>query len=206
MSRRDPGFMQIGDALTGAMSNKDRPLSQNAGKAGTVFHLTEEMLHQRAARLGVTPEGMAAIDGKAAEQFNKGMPLCESPIERMVLAALINADWHTFLTIPPLVHDAKNDVSLPAGDIIIVPQMAFLRFRIDFGLVVDIEGHRRIIAIECDGADYHADAAKERARNLYLSSWDIPVFHLTGADIHRDAALCIDEINSHIEEWRRAHR
>lgn len=195
---------QIGDALAAAMSGTNLPLSEKRGRAWTVFHLTLDQLRRRAARLDLSPAEIANIEKTAEDEFNKGASLCESPIERMVLAALVNADWHSFLTIPPRVHNSKTDPSLPEGDIVIVPQMAFLRYRIDFGLVVDIAGHRRIIGIECDGADYHRDAVRERSRDFYLSSWDIPLFHLTGADINKNAALLVDEINAHIEEWRRS--
>jgi hypothetical protein len=180
------GFVHLGDALTGAMASSDRPLQHKGGRGWTIFDLSLRGLHDHAHRLGISGDEWANIERRAAEQYQKGVVLCESPIECMVLAALINADWVASLTIPAMVHDSKKDAELPRGDVVIVPQMAFVRFRLDFGVIRGVAGHKQIIGIECDGKEHHQDAVQQRTRDHYLRSWGIPVFHFTGEDIHRD--------------------
>lgn len=189
----DIGMYQIGDALTRAMAPPDRPLTHNGGKGWTVFHLTQNTFRRRASKLHLSPTEMDNVIAKAEQQYLKGVVLCESPIECMVLAALIHAEWPG-ITIPPIVHDAKKEAALPDGDVIIIPQMAFVRYRLDFGVVVSVAGKRRILAVECDGEEFHRDALKDQRRDAYLESWDIPAFHLTGAEIHKDVATPIANI------------
>lgn len=198
--RRPNGMSQVGDVLT-AVINPLRDLREIRGRANTVFHMGLTHLRARASRLGLSAEAIDGVEERALTAVKKGLPLCESPIECMALAALVTLDWPQFLTIPPIVHNARADATLQEGDLLIVPQMAMLRHRLDFGVVANINGYRRVIGIECDGEAYHQDAERERARDRYMRSWDIPVFHLTGSEINADANGALRPIAIQFAEW-----
>lgn len=204
-------FEQVGEPLLSVLNQASRaysqdkdetPLRDKEGSAQTVFTLGLNGLGARAAGLGCSEEQIAQVMAEASRQFAKGLAICESPIERMVLAALITAKWPpAWLTLPPLVHDAKVDERMPVGDLIIVPQMAFIRYRFDFGLICEWDGFRHIVAIECDGADFHKDAAKDRWRELFLASWGVPVFRFTGREIHQDPYHVVETIVGKVCDW-----
>lgn len=205
MNRNEPhivGMVQLGDALTSAMASPDRRLSDNGGKGWTIMHLTTQTFTRRCRRLGLSDVEIQNAAVKAEAEYKKGVKLCESPIECMVLAALVHADWPGCMTIPPIVHDPKNDDQIPEGDIFIVPQMAFVRYRFDFGIVVDVDGMKRIAVIECDGEAFHSDKMRDAKRDAYIEAWNIPVFRMTGADIYRDVAECVGIVASLVGRWR----
>ncbi len=200
---------QVGDAaqsiLTDLASRTNREaLKFHPGKGVTNLGLGMYRLQAYAAALGVSAQGIEALEETAVAQFSKGTMLCESPIERSMLAGLITGNWTGFESIPPLVHDGRSSSTemLPEADIVIVPQMAFLRFRLDFGVVAMREGGRRIVAVECDGAAYHRDADLERYRVNYLKSWGIPVFKFSGKLLHEDAIEAADVVINAICRWR----
>jgi len=184
------------------LSTRER-IGMHPGKGHTVLDFGLSRLEERAAMLGLHTTAYPGIEAKARAEFAKGTPLCESPIERAMLAALITGPWAGFSTLPAVVHNASNkDEMLPPGDVVIVPQMAFLRYRLDFGVVVEVGNARRIVCVECDGADWHRDYAKETKRVAYLKSWDIPVFKFTGSELHEDAIAAADMVIAGICQWK----
>lgn len=194
---------QIGDGLTRAMSSTDRPLEQNGGNARTIFSLTVNNLRDRCRMLQAGPADTERVVAAAEEQFDKGIKLCESPIECMALAALMNGDWWGFGSIPPKIHDAKRDVAYPTGDLIIIPQFAFARYRIDFAVVGKIGNHMtRIAAVECDGRDFH-DPEKDRARDHYLKSWGIDTYRIKGSEINFDAVKAVLPAVYSFTDWKK---
>lgn len=185
------GFTSLDDALAASLAPDNLPLNKNTGRAWTVFDLGLSSLIKRASDLGLSPDQVAQVQAAAEKQLQKGLRLCESPIECMVLAALITAPWpKSLLTIPPIVHDARGngDQELQPGDLVIVPQATLFRYRLDFCVIIEASAYQRLaVAIECDGAEFHADHAKEVKRDAYLHSLGVRVHHLTGSEIHRDA-------------------
>jgi hypothetical protein len=179
-------------------------LRMHPGKGATNLDLGMDRLRHYAADLGVPADGIEAIEAKAREQFAKGSRLCESPIERSMLAALVTGYWRGFNALPPTVHDGSKDSSetLQPGELIIVPQMAFVKFRLDFGIVAERDGRRQIVAVECDGAAFHGDAAKEQFRVNYLKSWNVPVFKFSGKLLHEDAIAAADVVINAMSQWR----
>lgn len=196
------GFRTAGDALMNAFQ-PDAPLRHKAGKGLTTLNLGMPRLLHHAAQMGMNAAGQEYTERRAREQYAKAAEITESPIERSLIAALLTARWHGFDTIPPLVHSSAKDSRelLPLGDIIIVPQMAFIKFRLDFGLVIEKGGKRHIAAIECDGQEFHQDVVKDRFRDFYLNSWDIPVFRCKGGAIFEDALKEADEVVNKICMW-----
>lgn len=203
------GFRHITDVMDSAIQEHanlgaSSPLKDQPGKGKTIFDLGLPRLLGYAAQMGMNQDGLAYTERRAREQYAKGVQSTESPIERSMLAALITGWWVGFETLPPLVHTSNKDSLevLPLGDIVIVPQMAFVKFRFDFGLVLEKDGRRQIAVIECDGADFHRDADKDRFRDLYLHSWNIPTFRCKGSAIFEDAIKAADEVINKICMWK----
>jgi hypothetical protein len=195
----------VGDALGSALRNvADGPPHLAPGKGLTNLDLGMQRVVQHAIDMGVQGDGLSAVERRVREQFAKGSALCESPIERSMLAGLLTAYWHGFDALPPLVHNSSRDADehLPLGELVIVPQMAFVRYRLDFGVIAMKDGHRRVVAVECDGAAFHADALKERNKVAYLKSWDVPVFKFSGALLHEDAIAAADVVVNAIARWK----
>jgi hypothetical protein len=136
------------------------------------------------------------------EQVIASLPLCESPIEEMMLVAL------GFMVIQghegfPVIHDLSSGEPWPNKNIVIVPQFAFARYRLDFLVTVG----KRWLAVECDGADYHALPAqriRDRNRDDYLRDLGIPTIRYSGAWLKRNGAKIADEVAAVIREWRAA--
>lgn len=180
-------------------------LKRHPGKGLTVLHLGMERLRRRARTMELRESVCNDVEALAYSEYVKGEPLCESPIERAMLAALITGEWSGFGTIPPRVHNALDKTEmLPEGDVVIVPQMAFLRYRLDFGVVLEIKGRKQVVAIECDGADFHTDYEREVSRVNYLKGWGIPVFKFRGAELHDDALQSAHRAIVSICMWRDA--
>lgn len=126
------------------------------------------------------------ICDRAHTEIRRGLKLCESPLERRVLPYLVCQDYQGLESGYASVHVPKTDAFLPPGGVVVVPQMAFMKFRADFGLVAFKKGFRFIVAIECDGKDYH-NAEADAARDAYFLSWGIPTVRATGKDVYKQA-------------------
>lgn len=204
------GFRSLGDAMSNGIhdmlesSGASVGLRSRVGKGGTTLDFGMYRVRSQASHMGMSDEGVEYVERRTREQFERAVPLLESPIERSMLAALLTGRWLGCETIPPIVHNAATGVleTLPAGDVVIVPQLAFVKFRLDFGIVVEKDGRRQIIDVECDGADFHKDASKDRFRTAYLQSWNIPTFRFKGSEIHEDAIKAADEVIAAICMWR----
>jgi hypothetical protein len=157
----------------------------------------------RAKDRGHSDQSIAVIEDAVHDNFAKGAALCESPIERNMLAALLTGDWGDFDALPPIVHNCARGSGevLPVAPVVIVPQMPFVRYRLDFGVVVVKDRRLQIVCVECDGAAYHQDAQKENDRTAYLRSWDVPVFKVKGADLYADAVNEADRVINGIVVW-----
>lgn len=206
------GLRHVSDALGSAthdyaqQTNSKMDLRTHPGKGWTAFELGLPRLQHHAADLGLSPDGIKYVERVAREQFAKAIPILESPIERTMFGALITGRWAAFESVPPRVHDSRRDAAelLPVGDVIIVPQMAFIKYRLDFGLVLERNEHRQIVAVECDGVEFHRNenAARDRIRNGYLGSWNIPTFRLKGSEIYEDAIRYADELIAELCHWK----
>jgi hypothetical protein len=142
-----------------------------------------------------------AVWKRAQHEYAKGERLCDSPIERDLLAALLTTDWAYFATENALVHDAKDyDEAFPASNVVIVPQMQIARYRLDFGLVLRRGDRRHIIAVECDGKDFH-QFDRDNARDGYLVSFGIQTIRRTGSDIFTMPLRGATLIAESIQHW-----
>lgn len=204
------GFRSLADAAMGGVYEglEDAGVGVNlrdrTGKGRTILDFGMNRIREHAAAMGMNSEGIAYVERRTREQYARAVLLTDSPIERAMIAALITGRWAGCETIPPIVHNASKDSLelLPLGDVIIIPQFAFVKFRLDFAVIIEKEGKRQIVDVECDGAAFHRDAVKDRFRGAYLNSWNIPVFRYKGSEIHEDAIAAADEVIAAICNWK----
>lgn len=179
-------------------------LKTHPGKGFSNLRFGMSRLYGYAESLGVPVSGYDAIAHKAQEEFIKGAELCESPIERSMLAALLTGHWAGFNALPPVVHDTRKTSAenLPQAEVVIIPQLAFVRYRLDFAVVVVKDRKQVIVDVECDGAAYHTDPIADLERMEYLKSWNIPVFRAKGSDLYENAIREADRIIYGITDWK----
>lgn len=150
---------------------------------------------------------------------------CESPIEAMMVAALILLSAEKNICLEARVNDfhifLTND-SLPK--ITITPQSMIGEFRVDFFLeyediIPDFENEvisksgknipgtievKTNIVVECDGHDFHEktkeQAKKDKKRDRTFQSLGYNVFRFTGSEIWQDPINCAEEILSQLEK------
>lgn len=127
--------------------------------------------------------------------------LCQSPIERRLFAHLLFiADGYSYL----------SSADYPFGDDDIVttiePQGAVGRYRADFLITVRLKRLVTLLAVECDGHEFHErtkeQAARDRARDRCMTSAGVRVLRFTGSEIFRDAQKCADEVEELVQRER----
>lgn len=127
----------------------------------------------------------------------------ESPIERMLLPWLVFQDYGPDLISPAAVHVLDTPQKPPPHPVIIVPQFPFLRHRLDFAILIKRRDHAKLIAVECDGAEYH-DARSDWGRDRWLEFWGIKTFRATGAEINREPERISARVARHVVHWASA--
>ena len=132
-------------------------------------------------------------------------PLCESPIESKLLAALLDAAEHVE---PPTDIDLTlESISIRYGgcQIDIAVQQQIDRYRVDLLLDAWRSGVGRAlfsppesIVVEADGHDFHEktreQAARDKRRDRELAALHHSVLRFTGSEIFRDAPGAAHEI------------
>lgn len=112
----------------------------------------------------------------AMTRFLELEPMCESPIERIMLAILIPQEMNRYA-----VHSCEF-----RAPPVIVPQHNILNYRVDFALIGGANDLR--IAVECDGHDFHErtkeQARRDRSRDRALSAAGWTVLRFTGREIY----------------------
>lgn len=117
-------------------------------------------------------------------------PLTESPIEADMLGALVNAAGNGAIlrnaTHVSMLERCRKDPAIT----VIAPQVRVDHYRADF-----IVGRGTLlIAVECDGAAFHTDQAKDDERDLYFQKKRIEVMRFSGKQIYRDMFRCADRV------------
>ena len=111
--------------------------------------------------------------------------LCESPIERLLLAALVAEHF------PVFCGDQWRSADLALE---LKPQFGVSRYRMDFA----ITGKSVLIGIECDGHEYHEktkqQAQRDKSRDRILTAAGWRLLRFTGSEINKRPDLCADEI------------
>jgi hypothetical protein len=135
-------------------------------------------------------------------------PYVESPIEMMMLLALEVAAilyWRTGETIAML--KSKDDRGYTDYSYYIIPQypmkIAGKSCRVDF-MIIDAGSREPLIAIECDGHDFHErtrdQAKRDRSRDRQIQAGGIPVYRFTGSEIYANAVGCAIEVLKNLDE------
>ncbi len=146
--------------------------------------------------------------------FSIGM---ESPIEKAFAAALFfshvwgvrfncgNAGFK--ISLPDLRDVMKRTKANGNDDLVLAayPQFQVGPYRLDFLIAAALTTPEiHMIAIECDGHDFHEktkdQAARDKKRDRYLVAQGIRVLHFTGAEIHRDARKCVAELTEILDQ------
>lgn len=150
----------------------------------------------------VYTKGLEAYAHNLERNFAVMLALCESPIERLMLAALA-----THLRFHPqfrlCISNALPTRAAP-GDIYCIPQAQVGSYRADF-LVVDYRASppRRTV-IECDGHDFHErtkqQAQRDRSRDRWFTTNGYAVLRFTGSEIYKDLAGVVDQIAEWLEQ------
>ena len=123
----------------------------------------------------------------------KAMELCESPIERQLVPWLVFGAWGFLEPVPPLpVFDCRKDIVSRHG-LFIAPQLVFGRYRIDIAIIRRNASGSTIIAVECDGADFHNNAT-DILRDGYLASFGIRTLRFPGSEIYARADHVSEQI------------
>jgi hypothetical protein len=143
-------------------------------------------LHQfrlRMHAIGMGPEQAEKRIDKAIVSVERGRPSCESYIEEIMLPWLVFEDYGQICEGPAEIHLPKEDDIPPRGPLMIVPQFAFAKYRMDFALVSRIGLVTRIVCVECDGAAFHGDPQKDFRRDAYLAAWGIPTVRINPTEL-----------------------
>lgn len=136
------------------------------------------------------------------EDFEYYDRFCESPIEKLLFAALYAQSLQTdFYQIEMMGTSglAKN----PDQETIYVhQQMQVGQYRVDF-LIFDCScpfeiADPKIIVVECDGHDFHEktkeQAARDKKRDRFFQGLGFKVLRFTGSEIWADPHACVEEI------------
>jgi len=146
-------------------------------------------LSDRDARFALTYV-LETVEIRSAARL-RALSTCESPIERMLLEALLSCGFE--LSWPSVgTRIARNMI----GDAWLHQQEVVLArgYRLDFS----VHTPTARIAIECDGHDYHertkeqAKHDRSRDRALTLAGWT--VLRFTGSEIYADAIACASQV------------
>lgn len=112
--------------------------------------------------------------------------LLESPLEQVALFQLaaenysMRPDWPVYAKVAR----ERGQFSHKHYPVQIIPQVTFGPYRVDF--LFDI-GERGLIAVECDGAEYHQDKARDKARDEHLKQhFNVGVLRAEGRFIWRN--------------------
>lgn len=191
-------MIQLGDAALSALSGGDK--SQDAR---FIADICRDVCLRRAAMLAISDDYANDRIGKARDRLFQHIDACESPIEKRLLPALVFANYGDgFFTFPAEMHFPKVDDAPPKGDIVVIPQFAFIRYRFDFGIIAEAETQRKIVAVECDGEEWHKDAMKDHRRDAYLAGFGIDMFRFRGKDIQADPLALASKVAMHLANWR----
>lgn len=141
--------------------------------------------------------------------FGQMQKRCESPIEEIMLAALL-VELHDVGSPFLLWNWAFQDFSwpgdpvVPTDNVTLFCQATVGEYRADFLLGIWSLGRRRAIVIECDGHDFHertkAQARRDRQRDRWMTLNDVVVLRFTGSEIHADPLVCAVQVADQFEK------
>lgn len=199
---RDQRLKSIGEVVSELVGSGDE-LKDSRGGASYIIDRCIIVAKRRAQAMQIGPEDTERAITKSATDITLAFNQCESPIERRLLPALVFAYYgEQFSSFPAEVHCPKLDQAAPTGDIVVIPQFAFIRYRLDFAIIGEFGGFRKIVCVECDGAEFHVRQSADRQRDSYLKAFGIDVFRFSGKDIQADPLPLATRAADALIEWR----
>jgi hypothetical protein len=140
------------------------------------------------------------------ERVQQLAPLCESPIELMLLGAIdfsMALARFTEKLIKYQIQKQGDAITLDPPFIVVIPQYRWQDYRIDFAIFR--EGmDQPAVFVECDGHEFHertADQAeRDRTRDRRIQAANISILRFTGREINRDPFHCVAQVLKFI--WR----
>ena len=163
----------------------------------------------------ISDEKILALPRQSAELAVERLPemelsQCESPIERLfLLAAWSRGVWTGRLEI---MHSTTVSVLTEAcrseARAVVAPQVQIGSYRVDFLFALARSDGEPIclVAVECDGHDFHektkAQAARDKSRDRDLAGHGVTVMRYSGSEIWRDPGARADEVLNYLNsEW-----
>ncbi|WP_421696902.1 hypothetical protein [Ancylobacter sp.] len=190
-------FRRLGDTIT--KPNGESLGLDGAGSTRAVFDFAWEKMRKRLASRGAGEASVRAARNHAIIAIQLGLEICDSPIERTLLPALVCADFGVISDLPAKMHDPRREC-LPDGPVVITPQFGFARSRMDFAVAVRYSGRLQMFCIECDGAAYHS-SADNIVRDGYFASWGIPTTRVSGREIYADTFAAAQKALAPVHSW-----
>lgn len=195
----------LGDAFMQAVprfaGQADADLSGRMGDFLTVEALSIEVFRRRLHGMMCGAETAERMIAKGRVAARKLAAAAESPIEAMMAPALVFADYDGFESTPADVVIPKEMDGSDLGDVFIVPQFAFVRYRADFAIFGEKNGNRKIVVLECDGEDFHADRKKDWDRDRFFEAFGISVVRASGREIYEGAVSVAARVATELSRW-----
>ena len=150
--------------------------------------------------------GAEAVAVRYEENLLRLTDQCESPIEKLLLAALhVGHDCMEFDVI--FLGQDEPNIRFHRDETIYVYQQAKIgEYRADF-LILDCSVPEEIQAprwmvVECDGHDFHErtkeQARRDKKRDRFFQSLGFKVLRFTGSELWADAIKCAEEVYSQL--------
>lgn len=141
-----------------------------------------------------TDSALATAPVEFADQIaaacKRGLPLCESAIEKMILPWLIAQEYPLFRYNPSVLLPGEQALYVPRT-VAVIPQLKIGRYRADFALAASRGGLIRFVIVECDGKEFHdgvANVVRDVDRDVSILSNDrvLDIIRIGGKKIFKD--------------------
>lgn len=189
----------ISDSLAKLFNGETLPAAVAKAMEGGESYAIEELSRLQAPLSGL---------GQAQARILATLNLCESPIEKVALAALGFMVVPGAECFPPAIHDTMSGDPWPNKAVVICPQFVIGRYRLDFLVqVIANDGRKHLFAIETDGVEFHSSIkarARDAARDEYLKAFGIRTVRYSGSAVNRLSHKLGQEIAVIIQELRGA--
>ncbi len=185
----------IGDSLMTAFAPEgEKDGMKSTGRIITNIHLAKENANRNKFHLNKKGDDVQS-------QIIRSIDICDSPIERAALPWLCYANYgEAFTTFPVPIFFHKEMGPFPTQDLFIVPQFAFVRYRADFAVVARKRQQTKIVAVECDGDNFHT-AKSDTLRDGLFASFGIETIRASGSEITMHADQFAARVASAINDW-----
>lgn len=140
------------------------------------------------------------FDGREKEMLNhflyqsvkwlpKGLELCQSPIERLMLIALMNLEFDLLVLSDDFRCCINQQYPVTVGD---------KTYHVDFMISMQIKGKIYNLVIECDGHDFHEktkeQVRKDKARERDITLKGYGIMRFSGSEIWENPFECVKQV------------